>query len=383
MGRNCFRVMALFVAFLLTAGCVTVSVHAEASRDWGVYSMAENENGIPEFKTPPAYEYTDQGLRVTPSEGMDSYTVQSEQVCSLDEGFFMELKLENMALGNMLLLHVWDQSGVMIGNLHCGSGWYCLIAVDKGGNDYMMSLRLWESNGGQAGGSEILGTKGVKTEVSEGTGRYTLALSEGALRVNGSAVPGSEEALAFLREKTSDGQMHVGMTVMTTDVGQALSPMTMTRFGRDEATATIVGTNVIPETTPPSADTTPAEPDSDGPVNPDPTDTTTPDVSADTADTTRPEQDQTGPSGDSSKPADPDESRPNGENTDGGESRPAETDEFGNYRDPDETETRSTADRLATVYGEAFSICHSSVGANGVVCVAIMGAAFAVLRKKH
>ena len=92
MGRKCFRIMALLVAILLTVGCVTVSAHAEPAREWGVYSMAENESGVPVFKTPPAYTYTEKGLYVTPSEGMSSYTVQSEQVCSLDEGFFMEFE---------------------------------------------------------------------------------------------------------------------------------------------------------------------------------------------------------------------------------------------------------------------------------------------------
>ncbi len=425
MGRTCFRIMALLVAVLLTVGSVTVSAHAEPAREWGVYRMAENESGVPIFKTPPAYTYTENGLRVTPSEGMDSYTVQSEQVCSLNDGFFMELELDNIALSNMLLLHIWDQSGVMIGNLHCGSGWYCLIVVDKNGNDYMMSLRLWEYTDTLAGGSEILGTMAVKTNITDGAGLYSLTVADGALRLNGSMVPGSEDAIQYLKEVSPSGDVYVGMTLMATDVGQPLSAMTMTRFGRDEATATIVGTDVIPETAPPSAETAPDEPDSEGPAASSPADTVVQDDPKDSTDatdpadptrptdpsdsdeptdpdaTTRPEQgvpgasdstadpskpsvpgDPTEPTrpaepSESAKPAEPNESRP-----DGGEDDPSETNDS-HADSAAESETLSTADRLMGVYGEAVSFCQSSMGMSGVVCVAVMGAAFILLRKKH
>jgi hypothetical protein len=222
---------------------------------------------------------------------------------------------------------------------------------------------------------------------------------------------------------------------MATDVGQPLSAMTMTRFGRDEATATIVGIGVVPETLPPAADTTPTEPDSDEPVASTPADTTVqvdPEDPSDTAhpvdpslptdpadpgdpaDTTRPDQgapdasesgatsskpsepadpskpsepaDPSKPSetakpsdpSDGTRPTEPDESRP-----DGGGDDPSETDEHGRTETVEESETLSTADRLKDVYGEAVSFCRSSVGLNGVVCVAIMGAAFVLLRKKR
>lgn len=381
MGRSCFRVMAYIVAVLLLFGCVTVAVHAEPAMDWSVYSMEENENRVPVFKTPPAYEYTDRGLRVTPAEGMESYTVQYGRACSPDEGFFMELTVENVSMGNMLFLHVWDQSGMTVGNLHCGSGWYCIISLDKNGNDFMMSVRLWETTDSVKGGSEILGTMSVKTAVSDDAGTYSLAVADGVLRLNGTAVPGWEEALRFLKEKSPNGEVYVGATLMGAEAVMSLSSMTVTRFGRNEATATIVGTDVIPETTPPSAETKPAEPDSGAssdsrpadtaePADPQPTDTAEP---ADPTDPSAPEA--------TAKPEDPEQSRPDG--TGGGESRPAETDEFGNYREPEESETLSTADRLADVYGEAVSACHASFGAGGAVCVAIMGAAFLLLRKKH
>ena len=103
-------------------------------------------------------------------------------------------------------------------------------------------------------------------------------------------------------------------------------------------------------------------------------------------------QDQSETTGNGATPSEPADSTESSGGVGGSsnEANPAETNSDGSAMTDgqgqgtaEESETLSTADRLKDVYGEAVSFCHSSMGASGIVCVAAMGAAFVLLRKKH
>jgi hypothetical protein len=365
--------LALAVCVLLPLFCVAaVGAEADQINTWSVYVMEETENGLPVFKDPPAYECTEKGLSVAPSKGLSGFTVQSDVPYSLDEGFFLEVEVEDILLESVLMLHLWNQSGVLIGNYNCGSGWYGMIAVDKTGNDYMMSLTVTEASGQSDGTMDILGSMKVKTSINDQSGTYTLAVSDGVLRVNGSVVSGMDQAIAFLREKCRDEKVYVGVSLMDMqDVGQ-LPALTVTRFGKDEATATVPGANqspgasetAEPETNPAEGLESDTEANSEAaPAVPDPGETTdsATESEAETVAETLPLWES------SDILPDDDEDR---EGNDG-------------YEEPEESNTTSTLDKLKDVYGVASTQCHSTIGPSGLIYVAIISACGFLMRKKR
>jgi hypothetical protein len=348
--------LALSVITLLTACAFSALAEESDAPDWSVYAMEENKNGVPIFKDPPAHSYTKRGLRVTPTKRMASYTVQLDAPVSLEEGLYLELELEDVTLENMLMIHLWNQNGVLIGNYNCGSGWYAMISVNEDGSDYMMSLNAEAVAGSSPGWTDILGSMKVNTEVKGRVGRYTLSVADGIVRLNGSAVPGLDEALEHLAKKTPDGKVYVGVSVMSFDEGVSTSAMVLTRFGKDEASATVPGTNAVPGTSPSETEPVGTAPDE---TIPDETDT------------------GTSTEEDSSSESVTDE-------TDG----ETESETLRDFSDPLGTQpvipedTRSYLEQFKDVYGQASAWCHSTVGLSGLGYAAAIALGALLLRKK-
>lgn len=349
--------LALSLIVLLGAACV-ISVSAEEDNiaEWSVYIMEETKNGVPVFKDPPDHSYTKRGLRVTPTKKMTEYTVQLDTPVSLEEGIYLELEVEDVTQENMLMIHLWDQSGVLIGNYNCGSGWYAMISVDSDGNDYMMSLAVEGDGDSTSGWTDILGSMKVSTETFGRTGRYSLSVADGILRLNGSAVPGLDEALEHLAKKAPDGKVYVGVSISCYDEGTSAAAMTLTRFGKDASTATIPGTNTVPGTDP--VETEPADTAPDG-TAPDGTDTAEP------------------PEEDSSSGSDTDE-----------RDTEEESETLRDFSDPLGTrpvipeDTRSPLEQFKDVYSQASAQCHSTIGLSGLGYTVAIALGALLLRKK-
>jgi hypothetical protein len=348
--------LVLSVITLLAACAFSALAEESDTLDWSVSAMEENKNGVPIFKDPPAHSYTKRGLRVTPAKGMDSYTVQLDTPVSLEDGIYLELELENVTLGNTLMIHLWDQNGVLIGNYNCGSGWYAMISVNANGNDYMMSLNAQAVEGTSPGWTDILGSMRVTTEVNGRTGRYSLSVADGIVRLNGSAVPGLDEALDHLAKKASDGKVYVGVSVMSFDEGVSTSSMVLTRFGKDEASATVPGTNTVPGTTPSETEPTGTDPEEMNPGEADTGASTEENVSSEAVT----------------------------DETDG----ETESETLRDFSDPLGTrpvipeDTRSPMEQFKDVYNQASAWCHSTVGLSGLGYVAAVALGALLLRKK-
>ena len=354
--------LALSVITLLGTTCMfSVSAEENGTAEWSVYAMEETQNGFPIFKDPPEHSYIKRGLRVKPTRRMSSYTVQLDTPISLEEGIYLELELEDVTLENMLMIHLWDQNGVLIGNYNCGSGWYAMISVNEDGSDYMMSLAVQGVTDSSSGWTDILGSMKVNTDVNGRVGRYSLSVSDGILRLNGAVVPGLEEALEHLAKKTPDGKVYVGVSIMSLDEGVSTSAMILTRFGKDESTATIPGTSTVPGTTP--TETEPAE--------------TTPDE-------TVPGETDTGASTEEGSSSETVTDKTDGE-TDG----ETESETLRDFSDPLGTQpmvpadTRSPMEQFKDVYGQASARCHSTVGLSGLGYVAAVALGALLLRKKR
>lgn len=399
------RLWTLLLAILLLALAAILPSAADAPMTgdiWSIYVLTETEQGMPSYGIPPNHRYTDAGLLIEPTGGTQ-YTVQTDHAYSLDDGFFMEICLEDTeAFTNhdQIVFHLWDQVGMIVGSTRSGSGWYGVTSAIGTDTHYMISITDRAATDGQEGESQLHGAMKLTPKFSEdGKCVYTVAAKDGVLYVNGQEVKGSADIVAFLRRQSPDGKIHVGFTVMTTQE-HPLSGVTVTRFGRTANTAVIPGTNTVPETDPsddPTDDPSGDAPSGDDPAGDTPTgDSPSGDEPADTdAPSQNPSETQPPAGSDGTNPdgTSPDGTSPGGSDKETGSSDPAPDGSSG--KDPSgapggTTETESelsdgmakdTLDFINRI--NVFDNCKSSLSLGGLASLAALLAAAAFsFRKK-
>ena len=373
--------LAMCVTALFCVGALAPQAEETNTEIWNVYSLKEDENYVPIFSFPPSYAYTEAGLRVTPYEKMESYTVQTDHPLRMDEGVYMEIKLDSPVDIGVLVFHLWDQSGMMMSNYHCGSGWQGILQLNVNESQFLMSTFIKEAPSAQANGSvSILGTMKVKAPVAkDGTVTYSLSLEDGVLKINGMVVEGMDKALASMRELRPDGSVYFGVTVNMTGRDAGI-PITVTGFGTSRETATVPGSSgaALPETgeastetvaTAPAETDPPREPNTEAPApsatTPDRETETLPPEPVDTsAPNTAPEEETTfyDPYGD---PPD------------------MTTEEYDRPFAEKETETRREInDEAVNDFMGKMEGCTSALSAGAMGLLSVLGAAFVVARKK-
>ena len=372
--------LAMCVTALFCVGSLAPQAEESNTEIWNIYSLKEDANGMPQFSTPPGYAYTDEGLRVTPGEKMEAYTVQTEHPFYMDDGMYMEVKLDAAVDIGVLVFHLWDQSGMMMSNYHCGSGWEGVIQLTRDETQFMMSVFITDETSADENGSvNVLGTMKVKAPVAEdGTVTYCLSLEDGVLKINGTVVEGMDKALANMKELRPDGSVYLGVTVNISGLDAAF-PLTVTKFGTSRETATVPGSSgTLPETgegstetiaTAPAETDPPREPNTEAPApsvtTPDrETDTLPPEPVDTTAPNTAPEEETTfyDPYGD---PPD------------------MTTEEYDRPFAEKETETRREIhDEAVDNFMGKMEGCASVLGAGAIGLVSALGAAFVAARKK-
>lgn len=325
MKRLWILALALCMTALFCVGTLGLGAEDTNTDIWFVYSMKENDKGSPLFSLPPAYEYTSEGLRVTPHEKMESYTVQTDRAFCMDDGLYMEIKLDSPEKFGILVFHMWDQSGMMMSNYHCGSGWQCILQLDENTTQYTLSAFLRGVSSDNPDGSiKIFGSAKISAPVSQdGSVNYSLSVKDGGLYINDTAVSGSAEIMKSMREIRPDGTVHFGVTVNMTGQDEGI-PLTVTRFGTSKKTATVPGqTGTLPETGSSSVET----------AAPDPTETDPPaeDVTTAPAPETKPS------GGQDTAPSEPDRDTVPAEP--GQDTLPPEPDDDTDPSAPTETET--------------------------------------------
>lgn len=370
--------LALCLTALFCAGTLGLGAEEANPNIWNVYSAKTDPNGTPIISIPPRYEYNGEGLRVTPLERMVTYTVQTEHAFSMDDGVYMEVKLDEPVELGVMVFSLWDQSGMMLGNYHCGSGWQGSIQLDPSSDQFFMSSFMYEAKGPLDNGSiSILGTMkvgGVATE--DGGVIYALSIKDGALSINGIPVVGTEEIMTNLRGLRPDGSVYFGVTMNMTGWDDGI-PMTITRFGTSKETAAIPGTGGSLPDTGDDVPTTEA---------PKPTETEPP--AEDT--TSKPAPDTRPNGGEDTLPPEPEsETDP---------SAPTETEtEYDPFGDPPdmttekydppfaekETETRrEIKDEAVDNMMEKLEGCTSTLGMGALALTATLAAAYVCVRKK-
>ena len=250
MKRLMILVLLLCVSVLFFVSVLSLGAQEANTEIWDVYSLLEDANEIPYYSTPPSYSYTSKGLRVTPSADMGSYTVQTEHAFTMENGIFMEIKLDPNTKPCIIIFHIWDQNGMMLSNHHCGSGWQGVLQFDQNSFQFVMSAFIWDTQVKNDGENiEIVGAIEMSRPVdADGGATYTLEIRNGTIFVNGNAMEGSDEALANMKQLRPDGSAYVGVTVNMTEKNRGI-PLTVTRFGKSAETATVPGAGgTLPDT---------------------------------------------------------------------------------------------------------------------------------------
>ncbi len=279
---------------------------ADSDMTWGAYRASVNDGELVK-RTPPATAYTDEGFHVTLRQGMADYIVQSTTPIDLSKGFYWEFELDSVVEDTSLFFHLTNQYDVCVKTGFYGSGW--VGVVSPGENTHMLGSINYrgvdDPKGETSNLSNIMGFAAGQHPL-----RFVLELRNGTLYVNNIAMPDNDKIMKHLREVSPDGCMYVGVTIATTKAEGEASGMTVRRFGRDKASATIPGTKPettkpTPETTKPTLETTKPTPETAKPIP----ETTKPatETTKPTSETTRPISETTKPGVDPVDPPKPDD----------------------------------------------------------------------------
>lgn len=378
------RIWVLFLAFCtvtLSCVCMLTPGATGANTDiWSVYSMMGDEDGNIFFGTAPSFAYTDEGLRVVPFEEIESYTVQTDHAYSVDDGLYMEIKLDQPAEAGMLVFHLWDQSGFLLSGLNCGSGWQGMLQLNPSETQYMVSTFVHGATASEEGQAIVLGSVKLSVPVAEdGSVSYSIRLKDGALQINGRAVTGAEKALAMLREKRDDGSVYLGVSIAMSEAG-GLIPLTVARFGTSPENASVPGADgQLPETGEEAPETVPpTPPETTHPAPPE----TTPPAEQETED----DGPQTTP--DDGQGTTPAETVPGESMSDTEPAGTVNPEPDAPYGDPEtEHETRKEihneqVDNFMEKLENMNQGCTSAIGAGGLGCLSLLAAAYLGLRKR-
>ncbi len=252
-----FMVLSMIPAMAFSVSAEPISVeYPEPSPDfWSVWrdpSEYDLEEGEP-YMPAGGYEYTSEGFKVTGPDFGEYGTklnVQTSQTVDLQDGFFMEVVIDNFSYkgesGNCdewISFVISDERHVGAGGTSYSNNWLCLIRGTGDGNPSNTShITIRDTN--EKPGSFAAGGLGsfaeCKPEMRDGKEVYTFEVSwDGSaytLKVNGCAVSGdggkiSEHILSM--ERT-----YVSIVLHSTQKG-GKADLTITKQGTSAADADV------------------------------------------------------------------------------------------------------------------------------------------------
>jgi hypothetical protein len=399
----------LLLLMLVSAAALSASAAPPTTGDiWMVYTLTENDKGMPTYGITPEHRYTDEGLLVRPLVSAD-FTVQSDHAYSVDDGLFLEIRVDDTETfrdHNQLVFHLWSQTGVIMNHDRAGSGFYALISP-MGGEHYLICMGIKEQKGDAESESVLFGALKLQPRYTEdGKLLYTLAVRNGVFYVNGQKLDMSAKILSYLDYVNPNAGVHIGATVCCRE-GEPSTSITVTRFGLQESTAAVPSVSTAPDVPPSETETKlPSEtetkvPDESDTMSPTESDTQIPSEN----ETSAPSETDTQSPMETEPDVDTEETRaPDGEAT--GEP-PAVTDPA--VTDPAETPTQSPGETLPSdgeptetteedaedLGGMAqgvvdifekispFKSCSASLSAGGLIAfTALLSAAVLILKKR-
>lgn len=257
------RILALLlcaVMLLTMIPVVTLTVGAaEIEGDWTTYRDAteypvEGEEEDPDrvYNPAPGYEYTDDGFTVIQPDWTNItpfYTIQTKDKQNVKDGIYLEFRIDEYSFGGDQEADQWicvslnTEANVKPGKTNYGGNWLSLI---RGGSDGHAGAQphLTDPATEDFGGTFANhgGTNSIVLDQDE-EGRYIVKFevswngSEYEMKLNGTVMPGADQATALLEKLNSNGDFYVGITIQTM-VKSGTAGLTITKFGTSAEDAT-------------------------------------------------------------------------------------------------------------------------------------------------
>ena len=229
------KVLALIIAAMMIISMIPVmaitSSAADVDGDWDTYRSAAGyeppKEGEEESYTPaPGYEYTDEGFHMTSADyaGCTPFgTIQSKEKVALQDGVYMELRVDDYAYGgpkgtddHWISFHIWDSHKIAPGNVtDYGQGWLSLNRTPGAGGAGTIQSFICSSEGagqfwhqGDISATPVLDDEGKEIytfEVSYDGSNYTIS-------VCGVPVQGAANITNHLNNLDPNGEFYVGVT---------------------------------------------------------------------------------------------------------------------------------------------------------------------------
>ena len=253
------KLIALVIAVVMVLSMIPVmaiSTSAAVEGDWNVLRnpdtyIAEEEGEV--VIPAPGYQYTNEGLMtIAPdwSNYTPFFTIQTKEAKSLQDGFFMEVRIDDYPYGgedgsadHWISFNISDRKNVAPGNVDFGNNWLCLIRGAGAGAAECQSFITNQTTEETPGSFPIQGTTSITAPMDDdGRETYTFEVSfDGTaydIKVNGLTVGGMPAVSDKLISMNENGELYVGVT-MHCGVKDATTSITLTKAGTSASDATV------------------------------------------------------------------------------------------------------------------------------------------------
>lgn len=247
--RPMLAVLATLLLVLSSLLTLPVSAYTppDIEGDWTTYRSAAEYDLTQEeelnFTPAPGYEYDEEGLHLISPKYQNTTvfgTLQSKEVISLKDGFYMELRVDDFSYGgedgtadNYISFHLWNRAKITPGATQYGQGWLSLIRHKDG-----VSAESFTSDTS----FNYQGSTAIEpARDPNGKAIYTLEVTNDGtnytVMVCGVPVEGGEAITTLLNSLNTDGEFYVGASFWSAVTNGTLSA-TLLKCGASKETAT-------------------------------------------------------------------------------------------------------------------------------------------------
>ncbi len=255
-------IAAVMVLSMIPAMAVSTSA-VDVEGDWITCRSAndydeEQEDGS--YKPAPGYEYTDDGFQTIAADytnTMPYFHVMSREAKSLQDGLYMEVRVDDFDYKGWLAFTLWDSSNFSILDTGgFGSGWSSLIHGTGTGAAGTASSHTVLEDGNDLGENSFQTTLGdvsiTPTLDENGKEIYTLEVNYDGSQYNvlvcGQLVAGCKDITTLFDKLSPTGDFYIGIGMFTPTTG-GTAGLSILKFGtcKEDATTPVGSDRAEPE----------------------------------------------------------------------------------------------------------------------------------------
>ena len=232
------KILAILVAAVMVISMIPVmavtTAAVDVEGDWLTFRSAndydeEQENGS--YKPAPGYEYTNEGFQTIGADytnTMPYFHVMSREAKSLQDGIYMEVRVDEFDYNGWLSFTLWDESNFSILDTGgFGSGWSSLVNGNAAGNAASVASHIVLEDGNDLGEKSFMrglgNTSATPTVDDEGRQIYTFEVtydgSQYNLLICGELVAGSKEITDLFNKISPNGDFYIGLGMFSATAG--------------------------------------------------------------------------------------------------------------------------------------------------------------------